>query len=118
MNVTDISLAGNNLVLKYFSNMQGTPISTVMTLTPDGAGLRANMAVMDGQYQMSGTATKQAPGAPVRASGFGGGRGAATSERPTSRRSRPIARARPPRKRPASCCRPGTAWSSSPPTPT
>ena len=39
------------------------------------------MAVMDGQYEMSGTAAKQAPGAPVRATGFGGGgRGAATSE--------------------------------------
>ena len=38
------------------------------------------MAIMDGQYEMSGTAAKQAPGAPVRATGFGGGRGAATSE--------------------------------------
>ena len=40
INVTDISLAGKNLVLKYFTDMQGTPISTVMTLTPDGAGLQ------------------------------------------------------------------------------
>ncbi len=53
---------------------------TVLTLTPEGPGLRANMAVMDGQYEMSGTGTKQAPGAPVRATGFGGGRRAATSD--------------------------------------
>jgi mono/diheme cytochrome c family protein len=81
VNVQDISLAGKGLVLKYFTDMQGTAISTVMTLTPDGQGLRANMAMMDGQYEMSGSATKQAPGAPVRAGGFGGGgRGAPTNE--------------------------------------
>ena len=62
VNVTDISLAAKSLVLKYVADMQGTPISTVMTLTPDGANLRANMAVMDGQYQMSGAAAKPAPG--------------------------------------------------------
>jgi hypothetical protein len=79
--VSDISLAGKNLVLKYFSTMGGNPIPTVLTLVPDAAGLRANMSVMDGQFEMNGTATKQAPGAPpVRATGFGGGRGAQTSE--------------------------------------
>ena len=38
---------------------------------------------MDGQYEMAGTAAKQAPGAPIRAGGFGGpggGRGSMTSE--------------------------------------
>ena len=70
VNVTDISLAGNRLVLKYMTAAMGTPISTVLTLTPEGQVLRANMAVMDGQYQMSGTGAKQAPGAPVRASGI------------------------------------------------
>ncbi len=80
INVTDISAVGNNLILKYSMSIQGTPISSVLTLTPDGAGLRANMAIMDGQYEMAGSAVKQAPGAPVRATGFGGGgRGAATS---------------------------------------
>ena len=49
--VTDISAAGNNLILKYSMSIQGTPISSVLTLTPDGAGLRANMAIMDGQYR-------------------------------------------------------------------
>jgi hypothetical protein len=80
VNVTDISVVANSLVLKYVTEAMGTPLSTVMTLTPEGSGLRANMAVMDGQYEMSGTAAKRAPGAPVRATGFGGGRGAVTSE--------------------------------------
>ena len=80
-NVTDISLAGKSLVLKYVTSMQGAPMSNVMTLTPDGAGMRANLAVMDGQYEMPGTAAKQAPGAPVAPTGFGGGgRGSMTSE--------------------------------------
>ncbi len=75
INVTDISAVGNNLILKFSMSIQGTPISSVLTLTPDGAGLRANMAIMDGQYEMAGSAVKQAPGAPVRATGFGGGGG-------------------------------------------
>jgi mono/diheme cytochrome c family protein len=80
VNVTDISAVGNNLVLKYSMSIQGTPISSVLTLTPDGPGLRASMAIMDGQYEMAGSAVKQAPGTPVRATGFGGGgRGSATS---------------------------------------
>jgi mono/diheme cytochrome c family protein len=79
VNVTDISLSGKSLVLKYVSDMQGTPLSRAITLTPDGAAMRANMALMDGQYEMAGTAAKQAPGAPVRATGFGG-RGSMTSE--------------------------------------
>jgi mono/diheme cytochrome c family protein/glucose/arabinose dehydrogenase len=80
INVTDISLAGNRLVLKYMTAAMGTPLSTVLTLVPEGQVLRANMAVMDGQYEMSGTGARQAPGAPVRATGFGGGRGSATSD--------------------------------------
>jgi mono/diheme cytochrome c family protein len=82
IDVSDISLSGRNLVLKYSSTMGGNPIPTVLTLTPDGAGLRANMAVMDGQFEMAGTGTKQAPDAPpVRVSGFGGGgRGSQTNE--------------------------------------
>ena len=80
-NVTDISLAGKSLVLKYVTSMQGTPLSNVMTLTPDAAGMRANLAVMDGQYEMPGTAAKQAPGAAAAPTGFGGGgRGAMTSD--------------------------------------
>jgi mono/diheme cytochrome c family protein len=80
VNVTDISVVADRLVLKYMTEAMGTPLSTVMTLTPEGPGLRVNMAVMDGQYEMSGTGARQAPGAPVRATGLGGGRGAATSD--------------------------------------
>jgi hypothetical protein len=81
INVTDISIVGDRLVLKYMSEAMGTALSTVLTLTSEGPALRANLAVMDGQYEMAGTAVKQAPGAPVRATGFGGGgRGAATSD--------------------------------------
>jgi mono/diheme cytochrome c family protein len=82
VNVSDITMSGNSLVLKYVTEAMGTVMSTVLTLTPDGAIARANMAVMDGQYEMSGTAAKQAPGAAIRATGFsgGGGRGAATSD--------------------------------------
>jgi mono/diheme cytochrome c family protein/glucose/arabinose dehydrogenase len=82
INVGDISLAGKSLVLRYSTDLQGSPVPTTMTLTPEGQGLRANMALMDGQFEMAGSATKQAPGAPVRATGFGGGggRGAATNE--------------------------------------
>ena len=35
--VSDISMSGKSLVLKYITNMQGTPLSTVMTLIPAGA---------------------------------------------------------------------------------
>ena len=37
VNVTDISLSGKSLLLKYITDMQGTPLSTAITLTPDGA---------------------------------------------------------------------------------
>ena len=32
INVTDISAVGNNLILKYSMSIQGTPISSVLTL--------------------------------------------------------------------------------------
>ncbi len=81
VNVTNIAVVANSLVLKYMTEAMGTSMSSVMTLTPAGPGLRANLAVMDGQYEMAGRAAKQTPGAPVRATGFGGGgRGAATSD--------------------------------------
>ncbi|MEN3336775.1 MAG: hypothetical protein V7647_451, partial [Acidobacteriota bacterium] len=83
--VTDIAVAGKSLVLRYATDYQGTPIPTVMTLTPDGQGLKAELALMDGQFEMSGTAAKRIPGsAPAAAAdqggAFGGGRGAMTSE--------------------------------------
>jgi mono/diheme cytochrome c family protein len=84
-----VAMAGNSLALRYTSEFGGQPIPTVLTLTPQGDVLRANMAVMDGQYEMSGMAAKQAPGAPPAApqrggggagGGFGGGGRQMTSE--------------------------------------
>jgi mono/diheme cytochrome c family protein len=82
IDVSDISLSGKSLVLKYLATMGNNPIPTVLTLAPDGAGVRATMTVMDGQFEMAGIGTKQAPGAPpIRATGFGGGgRGSQTNE--------------------------------------
>ncbi len=85
--VTDLAIAGKSLVLKYFIPTQATPISSVVTLTPDGANLRADIAVMDGQYEMTAVGTRQAAGDAARAGGpaqgrggFGGGRGPMTNE--------------------------------------
>ena len=84
--VTNISMAGNGLVLRYSIEVGGNAIAAVMTLTPDpnaAAGpLRVQMSIMDGQYEMSGMAAKQLPGAPPpqRGGGFGGGRGPQINE--------------------------------------
>src|SRR3954469_10096257 len=92
--VPSVAVTNGSLVLKYTLDYQGTPISSVMTLTPEttagAAGApgsaRVQMAVMDGQYEMSGMAAKQAPGAPLpqrgagAGGGFGGGRGPQTNE--------------------------------------
>src|SRR3954452_21299381 len=82
--VPDISVTGKSLVLKYTTDYGGTPVPTVMTLTPDGQGLKAALAMMDGQFEMSGTAAKRVPGAAAapqaQAGGFGGGRGPVINE--------------------------------------
>ena len=86
VSVQEISVAGKSLVLKDSTDFQGTPIPTVMTLTPDGQGLKADLAMMDGQFEMSGTAAKRAAGAAAaspalaQGGGFGGGRGPVTNE--------------------------------------
>src|SRR5690242_8791902 len=46
--VSDLSMAGNSLVLKYTTEYGGNSIPTVMTLTPQGQGLRAQMSMMEG----------------------------------------------------------------------
>jgi mono/diheme cytochrome c family protein len=76
VNVTDISMTGNSFVLRYVTEAMNTQLPTAITLTPDGSGMRAGMALLDGQYEMSGTAARQAPGTAARATGFGrGGQG-------------------------------------------
>lgn len=77
--VSEIGLAGKGLVLKYLIPYQGSTISSVVTLTPDGANLRANFALMDGQYEFSGLGTKGAPRQAGAAPGPGG-RGPMISE--------------------------------------
>jgi uncharacterized protein len=56
--VTDISLVRASLVLTYSSSYEGMAIPTVMTLTPRAQELQVAMSVMEGQFEMSGTATK------------------------------------------------------------
>ena len=88
---TKVTMAGKNLAVSYSIDMQGTAISSVLTLTPqaDAGVMRAQVAIMDGQYEMAGMAAKQAPGAPFpgpqrgapgAGGGFGGGGRQMTTE--------------------------------------
>src|SRR5215471_16444683 len=76
---TAVAMSGTSLVVRYTATMGTNPIPTVLTLTPQGDVMRVSMAVMDGQYEMTGMAAKQAPGAtfpgPQRGAGAGPGRG-------------------------------------------
>ena len=56
--VTNIRSAQKSLVLTYRSEFAGTPIPTVLILTPAGSDLRVDFSMMDGQFEMSGTGTK------------------------------------------------------------
>jgi hypothetical protein len=57
--ITDITKAGENLVLKYSLDMQGQAIPTMITLTPDGDKMKVDFDFADGQFVMPGTATKK-----------------------------------------------------------
>jgi hypothetical protein len=57
--VTDISKAGNDLVLKYQGDFQGQAFAAKITLTPVEDKLGINFDVMDGQFMMSGVGTKK-----------------------------------------------------------
>jgi hypothetical protein len=58
--VTDISKAGNDLVLKYQGDFQGQAFAAKITLTPvDDAKVNVNFDVMDGQFMMTGTGVKK-----------------------------------------------------------
>ena len=56
--VTNIRAAAKSLVLTYSTQFSGMTIPTVLILTPDGSGLRADFSMLDGQFEMSGTGTK------------------------------------------------------------
>jgi hypothetical protein len=57
--VTDITLAGKTLVLKYNFDYQGMPIDAVISLTPNGDKVALQVAFAGGAYSMSGTAEKK-----------------------------------------------------------
>ena len=80
MTISNVAMSGSNLVLRYTITMQNNPISTVLTLTPQDQMLRVNMAVMDGQYELPGAATKAVPGQKVALTGFGGGGGSMSTD--------------------------------------
>ena len=57
--VTDISKAGDDLVLKYQGDFQGQAFAAKITLTPTDEKLGVNFDVMDGQFMMKGVGTKK-----------------------------------------------------------
>ncbi len=56
--ITSISKPGSALVLNYSMSMGGQSIPFVLTLTPDGTGMKAEMQIA-GQITRAGTATKE-----------------------------------------------------------
>ena len=57
--ITDITLNGKTLVLKYNFDYQGMPIDTVISMTPNGDKVALEVAFAGGAYSMSGTAEKK-----------------------------------------------------------
>jgi autotransporter translocation and assembly factor TamB len=58
--ITDITKAGQSLVLSYSFNYEGTPVDAVVRLTPAPEGkMKAQIDFAGGAYTMSGTATKK-----------------------------------------------------------
>jgi hypothetical protein len=76
--VSDISLVGKNLFLKYTSDFQGTLIPSLIAMTPQGQNMLLTISLMDGQFEMAGTATKG--GAPAPGAAAGGGRSGSGAE--------------------------------------
>jgi hypothetical protein len=57
--VTDVSMSGNDLVLKYQGDFQGQAFAAKITLTPVEDKLGVTFDVMDGQFLMTGVGTKK-----------------------------------------------------------
>ena len=58
--VTDISKSGEDLVLKYAGDFQGTAFDAKITLTPSGdKSVNLVFDVNNGQFMMNGTGTKK-----------------------------------------------------------
>jgi hypothetical protein len=59
--IADVTRANQSLVLRYSFNHEGTPVDTVVKLTPAPEGkMTAQIDFAGGAYIMSGTATKKA----------------------------------------------------------
>lgn len=67
--VSDVRAQAQSLVLRYTFDYQGTPVPTVVALTPDGETLKADFSMMDGQFEMKGIGRRpgQAPGVAAQA---------------------------------------------------
>ncbi len=60
LEITDISKAGTDLILKFTGDFQGQAFAAKITLTPDGADkAKVTFDVMDGQFVMEGTGVKK-----------------------------------------------------------
>lgn len=58
--VTDISKAGDDIVLRFAGNYEGNPFDAAVTLTPDGTDkCKVTFDVNGGQFTMSGTGMKK-----------------------------------------------------------
>jgi hypothetical protein len=57
--VSDVTKAGDSLVLKYVAEVQGTQVPVAISLLRDGETLKANFSFMDGQYTASSVATRK-----------------------------------------------------------
>ena len=57
--ITDVSLNGKTLVLKYSIDYQGNAVDVVVSLTPNGDKVAAEVAFAGGAYTMTGTAEKK-----------------------------------------------------------
>ena len=60
--ISDVSLTGKDLMLRYTFDYQGTPVDTVVSLKPAADGkTAAQIDFAGGAYVMTGTASKKEP---------------------------------------------------------
>ena len=57
--ITDITKAGEDLVLKYASDFQGQAFNVKITMSVQGASGKVTFDAADGQFVMEGNATKK-----------------------------------------------------------
>jgi len=58
--VTDVTRSGEGLVLRYEFDAQGQTVPASLTITPDGEAFAAVFEIADGQFVVSGAATRAA----------------------------------------------------------